>query len=482
MLLQLTLPLLSCAAAQAQEVSMFRSNYTEANSQGEAIAASWDGNFYVTGAVVAPAPEGITVDALLLKISPAGDTLWKRTFGTPHKLEVGRCIATPQVNTILIGGTGDETGGSGSGAAFLTKLDGSGNPVWYKTYDMPGARTTIADILPMTDGYALCGSYTDLASGNTDAWLLKTDQNGDVVWSKKYGGADDDDVWQIERAPGGGFMLGGGSYTYRTGTQHTDAWLIRTNSLGEAQWIKHYGAADTLDWIWSMASVGNPLEPAGYIFTGVTNRSPDNTNSELFLARVDTAGEVLWQQAMPGNFGFREGLAIEQTPHHTFYLVAAEQKADGSHALLGMNIDSNGTILNELQYNSTTPEILRPHSIIVTVFGDVYVTGRRTVDLDDGQTFVARISGYNGTGVPEIPHLAAPVLYPNPARAAATISCPDAQLKEVVVLDAFGSVLQEHRHPGAHAQVLQLTNYAAGTYFVEVTTDRQSFRLKLVVQ
>lgn len=277
-------------------------------------------------------------------------------------------------------------------------------------------------------------------------------------------------------------MLGGGSYTYCTGTKHDDAWLIRTNSLGEEQWIKHYGVADTMDWIWSLTPVGNPLEPRGYMFTGVTNRNPDNTNSQLFLARVDTAGEVVWQQAMPGNFGYREGMAIEQTPHHTFYLTAVERKANGSHALMGMNIDSNGTVLNELMYNSVDQELLHPRHISVTVFGDVYVAGRRAVPGGISNAFVARINGYNATGVAEMPAETAPLLYPNPATGVATLSFPDAEMKQVVALDAYGRVLQELNHPGAHLEGLKLHHYAAGTYFVQVTTDKQSFRLKLMVQ
>jgi len=475
-------PLLGLSTAQAQSVDFLKGNYTIPSSSAEAVAPAWDGNFYFTGGVIS-GPRAISnFDVLLVKINPAGDTLWKRQVGTPARSEAGRCILTPLSNMIMVAGTADDIGGGNQGAAFLMHFDGAGNLVWQKSYDIPGKRTAVVDMKQLSDGYALCGTITDLSTGNTDAWLLRTDLNGDTLWSKSFGGAGYDDAWQIERTAEGGFMLGGGSYSYTTGSTHDDAWLVKTNSAGEEIWIKHYGNADTVDWMWAMAPVGNPSEPSGYIFTGVKNRNPDNSQSEMFLMRVDTAGNIVWDASMPGNFGYREGLAIEQTFEHSFYVTASELKANGSFSLLAMNIDSNGNVLNELQYNSTDPERLIPRGIYVNVFGDAYVVGRQVFPGAINKAFVAHITGTGATGVQEVAAPASVTVYPNPAREVCTLSSSGVPIRRVVLRDATGRVLRDMTLPGSDTTPVGLKCLVPGFYFVTVYTTKEPMTLRLVVQ
>lgn len=464
------LPALSATSAGAQSVDFFKSNYTPQSSAGRSIARGWDNNFYVTGSHFTGGSNNS--DLLLVKIKPNGDTLWTRTLPSPTRSETGYCVLTPLSNEVMVAGISSDAASGRGALAFLMQFNDSGRLVWRKDYPIAGKTTAVANMLRLNDGFALCGTIADDSTGNIDAWLLRTDLNGNRLWDRNYGGALYDDAWQIERTPNGGFMLAGGSYSYRTGTRHDDAWLVKTDDSGRQMWIKNYGNADTVDWIWSLAPVGNPAQPTGYIFTGVKNRNPNRPRSEMFLARVDTAGNVLWDKRMVGRFDMREGLAIEQTFNRTYYVLGMELDASGNGQLLAMNIDSNGNILNELRYTSLSGEWLQPRSIFINNLGDAYVTGQQLLPINTSNAFVMRIK--NITNIPAaVENVAAPSairVYPNPATKACTVISEGEAMKRIVVRDLSGRVLHEISQPDPHAQTIAVDDLPRGMVVITVYT------------
>lgn len=474
---------LATTGTQAQSVDFFKSNYTTNSSAGRSIARGWDNNFYFAGSHFTGGSNNS--DLLLVKIKPNGDTLWTRTLPSPDRSETGYCVLTPLSNEVMVAGISSDTARSGSANAFLMHFNDSGRLVWRKDYPISGKTTAVANMLRLNNGFALCGTIADDSTGNIDAWLLRTDLNGNKLWDRSYGGALYDDAWQIERTPNGGFMLAGGSYSYRTGTRHDDAWLVKTDDSGRQIWNKHYGNADTVDWIWSLAPVGNPAQPTGYIFTGVKNRNPNRFRSEMFLARVDTSGNVIWDKRMVGPFDMREGLAIEPTFNGTFYVLGSEFDASGNGQLLAMNIDSNGNILNELRYSSLSGEWLIPRNIFINNLGDAYVTGQQLLPGNNSNAFVARIKNINNIPA-AVETVAAPSairVYPNPATKICTVASDGEAMTRLVVRDLSGRLLREISRPAPHAQTIALEDLPRGIVVITVyTSGIAPVNLKLSVE
>jgi|GEM_PF-865964 len=485
LLLTAAIPALTVAGTAAQSVDFFKSNYTSPDGSAFSIARGWDNNFFFTGNAYTGTGPARHADVLLVKMKPNGDTLWKRTYGLPAKNETGYCVLTPLGDQVIMAGTSDDTGAF-SGAAFLMNINpADGNVLWQKSYPVPGKRTAVVDMKRLNDGFILCGTITDSLTENTNAWLLKTDLNGNMLWHNNYGGANYDDAWQVERTSDGGFMLAGGSYSYRTGTKYDDAWLVKTTGTGEQVWIKHYGNADTVDWIWGMAPVGNPAEPTGYIFTGVRNYDPNGIASEMFLARVDTAGNIVWDASMPGNFGYREGLAIEPTLHNTFYVVASEHELSNSFSLLAMDIDSNGNVLNELHYSNPGMEWLRPRGIYINNFNDAYVVGQQLFLTNELKPFAAHILHIDATAT-SVGMVAAPApvyVYPNPATRQCTVVSDGEPLQRIILRDATGREVRNIVSAGAQYEQVALDGLAPGVYFFSVFTKGIApVSLRLVIE
>lgn len=167
-----------------------------------------------------------------------GDTVWTRTFGQ-YRNE--RCYAMCAVDSgFLLAGT-TTSNSAGSSQFWLVKISENGDSLWSRTYG--GAGTDECYSMQLTwDGIFLAGSTTSWGAGSVDAWLLKTDRNGDSLWSRTYGGANTDVCKTILSPVTGGFALCG--YTTSFGAGSYDFWIVRIDDNGDSLWSRTFGGAN----------------------------------------------------------------------------------------------------------------------------------------------------------------------------------------------------------------------------------------------
>jgi predicted secreted protein len=241
-----------------------------------------DGGYALAGTTNSSGAGGF--DFWLVKTNSSGSMEWNQTYGGTGDEQANSVIQTSDGGYALAGYT--NSSGAGSYDFWLVKTDSSGNMLWNRTYG--GSGDDEAECVIQTgDGYALAGFTNSTGAGGLDFWLVKTDLNGTLLWSKTYGGADDEAANAIVQTSDGGYALAGWTGSYGAGNY--DFWLVKTDSSGTMQWSKTYGGGGD-DEAFSLVQTSD----GGYALAGITD-SYGVGIYDGFLVKTDSAGN----SAMP---------------------------------------------------------------------------------------------------------------------------------------------------------------------------------------
>ncbi|MBN1826139.1 MAG: hypothetical protein JW958_07730 [Candidatus Eisenbacteria bacterium] len=194
------------------------------------------------------------------------DSIWARTYGGPSNDGFRSVAVTADGGFLAVGYT--YSFGAGNTDLYAVRADGNGDTLWTRTYGGAG-RDYGWGCAPTADGgFAIAGYTTSRGSGKEDLWLVRIDSGGDTLWTRAYGGPRDDEGRAILETPEGDLMVVGWT---DVGANELDLWILRTESDGDTLWTRRYGGtgvdvgyaiARTADGFY--AAVGWDGEDGGY--------------------------------------------------------------------------------------------------------------------------------------------------------------------------------------------------------------------------
>jgi len=249
-------------------------------------------------------------DMWLIKTDSDGNMQWNKTFGGAGYDYASSVIQTSDGGYALVGYT--DSFGAGSADAWLVRTDPNGNMLWNQTFGGKGYDEAYS-VQTSNGGYVLAGATTSFGAGFLDFWLINTDAFGKVQWNQTYGGTGDDEGYSVVQTTDNGYAIAG--YTNSSGHGGYDGWLIKTDSSGNMQWNQTYGGTGG-DHVYSMLQT----RYGGYALSGVTN-SFGTGAEDAWLINTDSAGNIQWNQTY-GGVG-------------TDTLYSAVETSDGGYALAG---------------------------------------------------------------------------------------------------------------------------------------------------
>jgi len=180
---------------------------------------------------------------ILLLCTPAlvfSQQRWERTYGGPN-VEWGYSVQQTSDGGYIVAGY------SGSFPVFgiyLLKTNASGDTLWTRTYG--GLSWDQGNSVQQTsDGGYIVAGYTHSfghANGWADVWLIKTNASGDTLWTRTYGGTNGDQGYSVQQTSDGGYIIAG--WTNSFGAGGYDVYLIKANASGDTLWTKTYGGTN----------------------------------------------------------------------------------------------------------------------------------------------------------------------------------------------------------------------------------------------
>jgi hypothetical protein len=137
---------------------------------------------------------------------------------------------------------------------WLLKLDATGTVVWEKAIETGFAFES--EIQPTADGgYIFATDTNTYAAGINDAWIIRLDSWGNIVWQETFGGANGDRSSSVAPTSDGGYVLAGVTSVLNA-PQESAHWLMKLDAMGHTVWQRSYD--------WRIASI-RPLREGGYV-------------------------------------------------------------------------------------------------------------------------------------------------------------------------------------------------------------------------
>ncbi len=246
------------------------------NEYGYSVQQTSDGGYIITGYTSSFGMGGW--DVYLIKTHTNGLFFWQSTFGGSGD-DYGRSVQQTTDGGYIIAGVTNYYGTGGSDV-YLIKTDADGNQIWQRTFG--GSLDDYGCGVQQTadGGYVIAGYTESYGAGAYDVYLIKTDANGNQIWQRTFGGSHTDYGYSVQQTADGGYVIAGYSTSYGAGDN--DAYLIKTDVNGNLTWQQTIGG-DSADLGLSVQQTSD----GGYIITGYTE-SYGAGNSDVYLIKTES--------------------------------------------------------------------------------------------------------------------------------------------------------------------------------------------------
>jgi hypothetical protein len=250
------------------------------------VKTTSDGGYVLAGEINDYDPDKWN-EALLIKTDANGNVLWKKLFGGSGRDGAKSVQQTTDGGYIIAGFTGSF--GVELRDVYLIKTDAGGNQVWSKTFGGSGYDGATSVCQTFDGGYIIAGYLNSL-----DIYLIKTDANGNEVWSKTFGGEQVDIAHSVQQTSDGGYIIAGFTESYAEGGE--DVYLIKTDSDGNEVWSKTFGGPDD-----DCGYLVQQTSDGGYIIAGYKG-SYGATKDDVYLIKVKPDGSGIDEEITAGSF------------------------------------------------------------------------------------------------------------------------------------------------------------------------------------
>lgn len=297
-----------------------------------------DGGFAAAGATDSYGPGDL--DFYVLKTDSTGDVLWSRSYGGPRDDIAYSLAETPDGGLAVVGSTKNPALNLD---IYLLKIDSQGAIVFEKFIGSIGDDIAYS-INATSDGGLIIAGVTTTVSNPGDAYLIKTDSSGNILWEKTFGSASDyEEARSVVETSDNGYALAGRvqPISFRA---ESSLYVVKTDSLGNLTWEQEIGKSSDCYFGYSIIETSDKnLATVGGSCYG-----------ELYMAKLASDGTTLWTKS---NGAFREGRSLAETPAGDLAVAVTLSPPGTDSDITLLKTDSNGNIQWEKTFGQTGTDL-----------------------------------------------------------------------------------------------------------------------------
>jgi hypothetical protein len=357
---------------------------------------------------------------------------------------------------------------NGSGIIF-TKVDSAGNVLWQTLYK-EGIWANQGNYIEETEdgGYIVTGRYQSVTGSGM--LLLKLNAQGNKIWRKTYSdptSAGFNYGYSVQETSDSGYIVAGvANINYYDSTRHKDVFIVKTDSLGVEEWRKLFG--DIQDDFGSFVRQDNN---GNYFISGTTNSYGVGTEPNMYLIKLDPAGNTLWEKTYGGNLE-EKGTGLWVTKDGGCIMTGHSNSFSASGDFDGyiVKTDANGDTLWTKTYVGTGEETINS---VQQTSDDGYIMAGKTnsygagdfdmlllkTDATGGLSFVTSI---RPNDIPAIQY----DIFPNPSQGVFSIQAAE-KISSIEIFDVIGQRVYS-KMVNANYATFDLSNQSKGIYFYQI--------------
>ncbi|WP_350289419.1 hypothetical protein [uncultured Croceitalea sp.] len=390
-----------------QQIAWVKNFGGSGNESPRSIIQTLDGGYAVLG--FTDSTDGDLVsknlnvnDYWLLKLDVDGNMQWQRTYGGSKDDQGQQVIQTSDGGYAITGyamsDDGDGSNNEGFHDNWILRLDASGDILWEKSFGFSGHDHSY-DIVETPDGGLFFSGFLDVTSSNGEGstgkssgltrhgvgefWGTRLDADGNILWRKFFGGSNNDRSFGVINAYDGGFILSGASesddFDISNSKGSYDFWVVKVDKNGNFEWEQSFGGTG-IDQSYDITktSDGNYVL-VGNTFSSDTQVTKNNGESDIWLIKINDAGELIWQHSYGGS-SFDAAHSVNLTSSGGFLISGNSRSSDkdasvnqGENDFWMLTIDQNGKILREFSLGGTDLDFA--YDAIQTSDGSIMLVG-----------------------------------------------------------------------------------------------------------
>lgn len=366
----------------------------------DSIEPTTDGGFFIVGHIIEQQNDNV----LAAKIDCDGNLQWYKTFGGSNNDRGRNGQQTNDGGFIIFAQT--YSFGQGQGDAWLIKLDSYGNLVWDETYGGNSDDIITSGCQTSDGGYVFSGSV-ESPTDRADVWLVKTDQQGVIEKEKKYDVKeyiienDADIATTIKQTADNGYIICGAHF--RQTDLKVKAFSMKITSNYDVAWITIYSE----NFLYSDFQINSVIETYNGYFVAVGSRNYEDEpfNSDFWIWKLKSNGETAWSKSIENSEATDKLFNIKEAPDNGFMMIGV-RKYDVLRDVLLIKSDSGGTREWTYQYENAGYQFDENDKIGLALTLDHSCVLSANSKVDGYKTLAVKMEGINDPPTVEIiePH------------------------------------------------------------------------------
>lgn len=271
----------------------------------------------------------------LLQLDTNGSIVFEKNYGGNGAEDGIRLFSTSDNHLVLLGTT--ESAGNGKKDIHVIKLDLLGNIIWEKTFGGPEDDSPASMIETSSGELCIAGTTESFGAGLRDIYMIWLDQNGQLIREVFHGSTDFDGSSELVEIDNQNLMVFG--YTRNYGATSRDFYLLKTNAQGDSLWSQRYGGSEYEE---SQAL----LKTAEGDFVLHGHSAEEDPNHNMFTVKVDAAGNILWENHLGGAMHDGGEAALINSDGNYIVVGRSMSYQSESRDIILASMAPNGEVLN----------------------------------------------------------------------------------------------------------------------------------------